>query len=214
MTVLVFANGELNEREWIKPRLAAATAVIAADGGLAHLLALGHWPNVLIGDMDSLPDGVDGALPRVGVEVVTFSQDKNETDLELALLYAVEHYPDPIEIYGAIGGRLDHTLANLSLLSHPALADRDVRIVELREEVWLVRDRTEITGEIGDTVSLLPVSDDVLVCLTTGLRWPLRDESLTFGRARGVSNELVESLATVEIAGGQLLCVHVARAKG
>lgn len=208
MTVLIFANGEIANTAWIESRLGTATAIIAADGGLRHLLTLNHWPHVLIGDMDSLPAGAQDMLPGHGVRLLTYSHDKNETDLELALLYAVETYSAPIEIYGAIGGRLDQTLANISLLAHPALHGHSVRLVEPAEAVWLVADRTTIRGDIGDTVSLLPLGGDVVVRETTGLRWPLRNETLKFGRARGVSNELVSAEATVAIAGGQLLCVH------
>jgi thiamine pyrophosphokinase len=208
MTVLVFANGELRETAWIRPQLEAATSVIAADGGVRHLLALGHRPDVLIGDMDSLPPGAE-ALPALGeTAVIRYSHDKNETDLELALLYAAERYPDPIAIYGAVGGRLDQTLANISLLSHPALARREVRLVEPHEALWLVSDRTEVRGSVGDTVSLLPWRGDVVVGRTTGLRWPLHNETLLFGQARGVSNELIQPMATVEVTRGQLVCLH------
>lgn len=208
MTVIVFANGELNETAWIEPRLAEATAVIAADGGLRHLLALGRWPDVLIGDMDSLPGGAEALLPSAGVEVVRYAHDKDETDLELALRYAADNYPDPIEIYGAVGGRLDHTLANIALLANPALAGREVRLVEPHEALWLVTGRTEIHGRTGDIVSLLPLRGDVVVHETTGLRWPLHNEVLRFGQARGVSNELVSPVATVEVTRGQLICLH------
>lgn len=211
MTVLIFANGELNKTDWLEPRMAEATAIIAADGGLRYVLALGRWPDVLIGDMDSLPPGAAASLPETDIEIVRFAHDKNETDLELALLYAVEHYPDPLEIVGAVGGRLDQTLANISLLAHPALEGRDVRVVEPRETVWLVSDATEILGQVGDTVSLIPLRGDVVIRETTGLRWPLHNETLAFGRARGVSNELIDHVATVEIAGGQLICVHMSK---
>jgi thiamine pyrophosphokinase len=208
MTVLVFANGELDEAEWIRPRLEAADAVIAADGGLRHVLALDRWPDVLIGDMDSLPPGAGDGLAAESVEIITFSHDKNETDLELALMHAAKHYSGPIEIYGAVGGRLDQTMANISLLAHPALEGREVRLMEPREALWLVTDIATITGAVGDTVSLIPMQGDVVVHATAGLRWPLQDETLKFGRARGVSNELVSQVATVEVASGQLLCVH------
>ncbi|MEZ4516524.1 MAG: thiamine diphosphokinase [Chloroflexota bacterium] len=191
MTVLIFANGELTDTDWIRPRLEQATSIIAADGGIRHLLAVDLWPDVLIGDMDSLPTEVEGLLPETDTEVVTFSHDKNETDLELALLYAAEHFQGPIEIYGAIGGRLDQTLANILLLAHPALEDRSVHLVQPNEEVWLVVDRTEIAGEPGDIVSLIPLQGDVEIKDTSGLRWPLHNETLIFGRARGVSNEMV-----------------------
>ncbi len=127
----------------------------------------------------------------------------------MRLLYAAQHYSDPIQIYGAIGGRLDQTLANISLLAHPTMVGRDVRLVQPNEEVWLVSDQSSIVGSVGDTVSLLPFHGDAVVRATTGLRWPLQNETLHFGRARGVSNEMVDTVASVEVSSGQLICVHM-----
>ena len=211
MTVLVFANGEIEDVRWIEPHLSQATAVLAADGGLRHIMALGRWPDVIIGDMDSLPEVTESELSAAGVRMVRYSHDKNETDLELALNYAAENYAGPIRIFGATGGRLDQTLANISLLALPSLVGRDVRLVEPNEEAWLVGDHTEIRGEVGDTVSLVPLGGDVVIADTTGLRWPLHEETLHFGRARGVSNEMVSTVATVSVSAGQVLCVHMTR---
>lgn len=214
MTVLVFANGVIDDPRWITPRLEGATAVIAADGGLRHLRALGVWPDVFIGDLDSLPRSAADELAAAGVTTIDYPHDKDETDLELALLYAGANYSDAIEVYGAAGGRLDHALANITLLAHPRLAQREIRLVDENTELWLVTSRTEIHGRVGDTVSLIPLRGDVLVEATTGLRWPLTNEILTFGQARGVSNELVSPVATVVVGPGQLLCLHLRTADG
>ena len=213
--VLIFANGELDDPAWVLSWLDRPAAVIAADGGLRHLLPFSRRPDVLIGDLDSLPAGV--AVADCAVEVIRYPRDKDETDLELALLYAVERYPDrEVIIIGGFGGRLDHTLANVFLLAHPRLLGRPIRFVNDRESAWLVSagvppGKTRIDGRSGDTVSLLPLGGPARVLATTGLRWPLHDEPLYFGPARGVSNELIASVATVQLAEGTVLCVHVAR---
>ncbi len=210
--VLVFANGELAAGDWLRDYLERAGAVIAADGGLRHLLALGRRPDVLIGDLDSLPPGVDGdtAAAFAGA-VLRYPRDKEETDLELALLYAVERYPDAeVLIVGGAGGRLDHLLANVLILAHPRLLGRPVRFVDDRQSAWLVATgATTIAGAPGDVVSLLPLGGPAHVAATGGLRWPLRDEWLAFGPARGVSNEMTAETATVRLAQGALLCVHI-----
>ena len=74
--------------------------------------------------------------------------------------------------------------------------------------MWLIRDRTEINGKVGDTVSLIPLAGDVHMKHTDGLKWPLVDETLQFGPARGISNVMLAPTATVEISAGQLLCIH------
>lgn len=210
--VLLFANGIMADPEQARPFLAQATAVIAADGGLRHLLALGRRPDVLIGDLDSLPPGIESELESWPTEVVRHPPAKDETDLELALLLARARYPDAeIIVLGGFGGRLDQTLANVLLLAHPQLLDQPVRFVEGRESAWLVRDWTAIDGRPGDGVSLIPLGGPARVVATTGLRWPLRDETLAFGPARGISNQMTANRATVELAGGLLLCIHTAQ---
>jgi thiamine pyrophosphokinase len=214
MTILVFANGDLEEIEWIRPYLAVATAVIAADGGTKHLWRLGHLPDAVIGDMDSLPEQSRQWLVAATVPFIVAPVQKDETDLELALLHAAEHYRENILIIAAFGGRLDQTLANILLLAHPALKECRIELLAPFQRAWLVTAETEIRGDIGDTLSLIPLGGEVLVRQTAGLLWSLRDEILAFGPARGVSNSLTAAVATVSVESGTLLCIHTKRGWG
>ncbi|MCB8981731.1 MAG: thiamine diphosphokinase [Ardenticatenaceae bacterium] len=210
MALLIFANGVVDEVEWIRPYLAQATAVWAADGGSQHLKRLGHLPDRVIGDMDSLPPEVRSWLAEASVPFNQHPPEKDETDLELALLLAVEQGYDEIWLFGLLGGRLDQALANVLLLTHPALTSAIVKLFTPTEQAWLVHDQTKIVGLVGDVVSLIPLRGDVKMVRTTGLQWPLTNETLQFGLARGVSNRMTAVSATVEISRGILLCVHTA----
>jgi thiamine pyrophosphokinase len=205
---MIFANGDIEDVAWIRSYLSASSFVIAADGGSRHLLRLDHPPDVLIGDLDSLPVEAEAWRETNDGNMILYPHDKNETDLELALLYAVHHFEEDIQIFGALGGRLDQTLANIMLLAHPALAGRRVELVTENQRAWLVTEQAEVKGQIGDLISLVPINGDVLVVETTGLRWPLSNEVLSVGPARGVSNEMTEPLATITIATGILLLIH------
>lgn len=207
MSVLIFANGEMLDVAWTRPFLEQASVIIAADGGTHHLLSLGVPPDVVIGDMDSLSAEALAWLVEAGVEMIRYDPVKNETDLELALLYA-QKFEEEIWLFGALGGRLDQTLANILLLIHPALAESSITLVEAYERARLVTGRLEFEGQIGDTVSLIPLGGDVLVKETVGLRWPLIDSVLSFGLARGVSNVMTAVSAAVEVDSGKLLCIH------
>lgn len=209
MSVLIFANGQMNELEWARSYLNQATAVIAADGGVHHLLALSHRPDIVIGDMDSIEANGLSELKDEAVDIVTHPADKDETDLELALNYAVERYQDEILIFGALGGRLDQTVSNLLLLTQPSLRGRPIRLVERGQMAWIVDRLAEIDGEVGDIVSLIPLDDQVHINQTSGLKWVLENEKLSFGPARGVSNVMTAEKATVAILSGLLLCVHI-----
>jgi thiamine pyrophosphokinase len=212
VTVLIFANGDIAEVDWIRPYFAPSTAILAANGGTRHLFLLQHLPDVVIGDLDSLPQEAQAWLEAAKVTIYVYPHDKNETDLELALLHAVSHYKDDIQIFGALGGRLDQTLANILLLAHPALHEHRVELLTEHQRAWLVSGRSEVAGQKGDTISLVPVAGDVLVKETTGLRWPLKNKVLSVGPALGVSNAMTGSKATVEVESGILLLIHTDRA--
>ncbi len=207
MTIFVFANGEVERTEWIRPLLPHASVIIAADGGTRHLFALAQPPDVVVGDMDSLPSEMLDWLETTATRRITHPAAKDETDLELALLLALD-YDGPIWVFGALGGRLDQTLANILLLAHPALHGRSVQLVNEYERAWLVEGETMVNGRAGDIVSLIPLDGDVTIEATIGLEWPLRDDVLAFGPARGVSNVMTEDTAEVRLTAGRLLCVH------
>ena len=211
MSVLIFANGVIEKLDWIRPYLDQATVVIAANGASRHLVALNVRPDIVIGDLDSLPEAVREEWETAGTRIVTHPAEKDETDLELVLLYAVLHYDGPILVFGAMGGRLDQMISNVLLLAHPALAGQEVLLVELFQKAWLITTETEIQGEVGDLVSLIPLNEAVEIGRTTGLKWQLEKESLQFGLARGISNVMTESRAVIEVVSGLLLCVHIDR---
>jgi thiamine pyrophosphokinase len=208
-TTFIFANGDIAETEWLRPLLSQASRIIAADGGTRHLYALNRLPDIVIGDMDSLPDPLRHWLAAASIQPIIHPHAKDETDLELALLYA-RQYREPIWIFGALGGRLDQTLANVWLLAHPALAGHEVALVTEFERAWLVeKGETAVHGQPGDLVSLIPMGGDVVIRATTGLAWPLQAERLVFGPARGVSNVMQADIATIIVDDGRLLCVHM-----
>lgn len=206
--VLIFANGELQKPEWIQRLAETACMIIAADGGLQHVQDLGLVPDILIGDLDSVtPEQVQWAEEN-GVEIRRFPADKDETDLELALIAAAATGNRKMVIVGALGGRLDQTLSNVLLLHLPVLTNLDVRIDDGLQEVILVRNALELAGKPGDLVSLLPLSPIVRGITTSGLKYPLNDESMIFFHSRGLSNRMLTDTALIEFQSGVLICIH------
>lgn len=188
--------------------MGAAELLIAADGGARHLLARGMLPRVAVGDFDSLEPELLAQLRERGVELQEYPVHKSETDLELALLLAVGHGAASIRVLAALGGRADQHLANLQLLTHPALAPVDVRLLQDDWEIFAIRGEARLEGTTGDLVSLLPMTDEVNGIVTDGLFYPLLRETLRLGPARGVSNVLTGPSASVHIDSGILLCMH------
>ena len=186
--------------------------IIAGDLGGSHCLRWGWRPAVVIGDLDSLP-AVDEALLRaLGCRFVTAPTRKDETDLEMALDYAVQAGAHEIIVLAGWGGRIDQTLANVLLLARPGLAGLAVRLVEERQAVRLVRPGQPacIEGQVGDVLSLVPVSTDVTGVAVQGVEWPLVGEPLPLGTTRGISNVLTRAAVQVQVQEGLLLVVHTA----
>ena len=211
MQALVFANGELSDGPMVRRALdfAINPMIVAADGGARNAMHLGLRIDMLIGDMDSLPAAEVTRLEKQNATIHRYPIEKDETDLELTLKRVVGAGATWIRIIGGLGGRLDQTLANLYLLALPELTDCDVRLVAGNQEAWLLRPgKHHIYGTSGDTVSLLPLTEKVAGIRTGNLHYPLQDETLTFGPARGISNVMQDISAWVELQKGLLLLVH------
>lgn len=206
MRIIIFANGNLPNPEKARALIRPDDFILCADGGTRHALALGLTPNVIVGDMDSLPKNF--RVSDFSGEFVLFPKDKNETDLELAIDYALTLYPDQILILAALGGRMDQTLANIALLSDLQLSTFNVRLTDGVEEIFFCRDQAQVKGRSGDMVSLIPWQGEVTGVFTENLRWHLHYETLYPEKTRGISNEMTADVATIKIQSGLILIVH------
>jgi thiamine pyrophosphokinase len=208
MHTLIVANAPDLDLAPYRERIDRADLLIAADGGAAALLKIDIIPHILIGDLDSVSGAQVAALSARGVEVRRVPREKDETDLELALLLAAERGATQIDMLGALGGRWDHTLANIWMLAMPELVGRTIQLIAERQILFLVRDSAELHGAHGDTVSLLPLTPTVEGVTTAGLLYPLTDATLRADRARGVSNVLIAPPGRVSVRSGLLLVVQ------
>ena len=183
--------------------------VVAADGG-ADLCTSWGWPvDMVVGDMDSVTPKVAEGLRAQGVPFHAFPRDKDETDLEIALRFALERSPDEVFVAGALGARIDHTLGNLALLALPALQALPCRVVDGGQSLWLVQDDLTVHGKPGDSLSLIPMGGDAGGVSARGVYWPLDDAELPFGPSLGISNRLITDQAQVRVRRGSLLVVHI-----
>lgn len=221
MQVIVLADGAVGSRDALDAAwpgwLAPGAAIVAADGGARHAPMLGLAIDRWVGDGDSLGEAGIAELVAAGVPVDHVATDKDQSDTELAVMAALERSPSAITILGALGGpRIDHAMANLTLLSMPALAGVDVRLVAADSRVRLLRapgsdgspTSVELDGRIGDLVSLLPVGGDAVGVSTVGLAYPLDRETLFDGLTRGLSNRRTAAVASLMLRAGRLLVVE------
>ena len=210
MRVLIIANGKLNEKIPNQDN----TLIIAADGGTKYCIEQNIIPSVIIGDLDSLQPETVHQLQELGTEVIQYPSRKDYTDLELALSYAYEKKPEEIVIYGALGERWDQTIANILLpVLFPSIP---ITLIDQNQELHFIHKESPLTihGEPGDTVSLIPLRDNVKCVSTKGLEYHLENETLIFGKSRGVSNQLLANTGEISLSDGVLLCsiIHLHKA--
>lgn len=184
--------------------------VIAADGGVGYADKLGIKPNLILGDFDTLSRELLEKYQRAGVEILSFPPEKDYTDTHLAIEKAIEMKPDFLTILGATGTRLDHTLANLGLLTltveqgiKAEILDGHNRIQMMKES--LVLKRKELWGKY---ISLVPYTEEVTGICLKGFRYPLKNAELTIGISRGISNELTEEEGSISIEKGLLFVIE------
>ncbi len=209
---VIFANGQLPDIRAAQSLIRPDDFLIGADGGTIHIFNMGLVPNVVIGDMDSLEESTLRKLTSSNIEINLYPADKNETDLELALNYVItEGYRETLIVAG-LGGRIDQTLSNLSLLTDahllPTEGHLDARFDDGVEEIFFCRDEVQVRGRSGDIVSLIPWGSEVTGVATENLKWPLRNETLYPHKTRGISNEMLAGEASIKIKSGLLLIVH------
>ena len=208
MRAVIVANGPMVKPPVPRLMVGDNDLVVGVDGGARNALELELKPQVVIGDMDSMETGLRERLEEEGCRFVEHPSRKDETDSELAVRYVLSQGATELILLAALGGRIDHTLANVMLLAIPELGPVRARLIDGNQEVLLIRDKVLIEGHPGDKVSLLPLSGDAVGIETEGLEYPLRHGTLRFGAARGVSNVLTAPRASVQVEGGLLLLVH------
>ena len=211
---VIFANGDMTSCEQHIKTILPGDLIIAADGGALNCLRCGISPQVVIGDFDSLPASMIDVFNQSSTQIIHYPAQKNETDLELAIQFAIKKDCNEIIIFAALGGRWDMSLANLLLLSYPHRQKEphpsiSIKIIDGNQEAFFLNpgQKSILTGQGGDLVSLVPLFQDVSHVTTTNLEYPLKAETLLFGSTRGISNVMIGDTATVAYRSGLLLCM-------
>lgn len=185
--------------------------IIGADRGALFLIEHGVRPHLAIGDFDSLTDHMTD-LQRIesnSDEMVVFDPvDKDLSDTEAAFEAAMERHMDDILIFGAVGTRFDHTLANVQLLVRALQHQVRCAIQDMNNYISLTSTTSVISNLGYPYVSLLPVTSEVTGIRLQGFQYPLENATLRMGQSRGVSNHLVAEQGTVSIEGGLLLIIQ------
>lgn len=205
MKCVIVASGEMEYTKEARRIIESSELIICADGGAAHLRAMGITPDVMMGDFDSITDADKKFFQKKAVRILGFPSRKNHTDSELCVNWAVENGASDITLLAATGSRLDHTLANIFLLKKLAKQQIPARIINPNNEIHAVLDSIELRGKPGDLLSVIPVTETACGVTLKGLEYPLDHVTIPMGSSLGISNVFKSNNAVISVKKGILI---------
>ena len=211
MKTCIFFNGVLDDYDKISKILKEEnySYIICADGGANHTYKMGIIPDYIIGDLDSVEKEVVEYYREKGVEFKEFPTKKDETDSELCVHLAKILGSDSVDMYSALGGRIDHTLANVKLLYYIKKEGMTPRIINENEIMYVMEnERFILKGKKGETISVVPIKGDANGMTLEKLEYPLKDFSMEYSRPMGISNVMLEDEAVIEIKDGAAIIIR------
>jgi thiamine pyrophosphokinase len=208
MTCVILLNGEYEDDAYYLRQIEAARVVVAVDGGHRILRRLERWPQVLIGDFDSLDAGLLVEAREAGVETIGYPARKDETDAELAVEWVFSRYPDDVVFLGGFGGALDHVMGHICVLRGLATRGRAARIAspDLTATVLWAPLRLRLGAPPGTRASLVALSPTAVLTLR-GFDYELTNAPLSAASCRGLSNGVAVAGASIGLVSGLLLAM-------
>lgn len=206
---LIISGGELN-LDFAKTFIESNNInnIIAVDKGLESLDKLKILPNYIVGDFDSIDKEVFSKYDNGNIKIIKLNPEKDYTDTHTALKLAIDLKSSSVYILGAMGKRIDHALANIHILREALDSNIECKILDLNNEIQLITTgKYEVQNSEYKYVSLIPLTTKVEGVTLNGFKYPLNNAILEIGCSIGVSNELVDTTATIEIKFGVLIMI-------
>lgn len=205
---LIIGSGEVTNISQLKEEALKHDFVLCADGGIKHTYDLDIHVDLIIGDLDSVDERFDDFVSKHQIPIEKYPIEKNATDVELAIDYLVAQGFKVITFMGVMGGRLDHTLANIFLLKSLTKKHIVGRIIDEKNIVYYTDDTLKLTKKSGFYVSLIPLSKEGIIVTLNGFYYTLQKDHISFGSTHGISNYIVNHEGTIHIHDGAALVVE------
>ena len=213
-------NGSVQDVQFPKDLQLLETYKIGVDGGTRFFLGRDIFPDLVIGDGDSLTQLELEQLEleqskEAKVQIIRHPVDKDKTDLELALEYIQESDFETIYIVGASGGRIDHVLMNFFIISTQINKEKKIILLSDKTVSYLVRASESLQFEksSGETLSLVLLSGDAEIASLTGVKWPLSNHTMKFGEGKTISNRIINNVAQIDVAAEKECILIVSQVK-
>ncbi len=211
MKITIVTNGKIENLSWLKTKLKEKPGedhfVICADGAAKYLKSIDFVPDLLVGDLDSIDEDAKLWMEERAVPLKKFPAKKDQTDTEIALEYSLSKKPEEIEVLGAFGSRMDHTLGNVQLLEGFYDPNIPIRLMDGQNEMWLLKNHTKIVGRKDENLSIIPITESVTEVTLKGFEYPLKSVELFRGHTLGISNIVIEDEAEISFKEGKMLAV-------
>lgn len=199
--VAIVCGGEINNTQWLKQQLSCYRFIIAADSGYDKCIACGFTPHLIIGDLDS----VTANIPN-NINLLTFPSRKDKTDFMLCLEYCCQQGYNNISVFGAWGGRVDHSLGAIFSLLEISKFNIFPKLITENSTAFITSKDCAIPKNKG-YVSLFALGDNVEGLSLNGFDYPLKDATLLCCSPLGVSNKIVDSVGKITFKKGNLLVI-------
>lgn len=210
MRVCIILNGEIKNYNYIKNIINKNNYdyIVCADGGANHSYNMGIIPDYIIGDLDSIYSEIIEFYKLKDVKFEKFPSKKDETDTEICVYLASKLNAKEIDFIGALGGRLDHMIANINLLYYVRNKGIYTKIISEHEEIYIaINEEITINGDIGDTISVIPLNGDAKGVTLENLEYPLNNYDMKFYLPLGISNVMLDEKCSVKVEQGSLIII-------
>lgn len=207
MIVVIVTGGTIRDysftEQYIKNK--GEYFLIACDKGLEHCEKMGLTPNIIIGDFDSADPSVLEKYTQKGIEILRYPVMKDKTDTEIGLDKAKEMNAEKIFVFAGIGSRIDHTLANIQLLSK----FENATLVNENNQIKMLCDNSSVVIEKGKNyyISLIPMTPKAEGVTAKGMAYPLENACMYMDSSLGISNYVTEDKAEISLKKGKLLVI-------
>ncbi len=199
---VIVGGADINNYEYIKSCLHNDDFIVFCDSGLKHVKGLGVSPNLIVGDFDSHEN------PNLDVETIVLPCEKDDTDTVYAVKEAIKRGFDEFLLIGVIGGRLDHTLGNVSILLYLESLSKKGVIIDDYSEMEIVSKEPAFIDDSYAFFSLLNITGTAKGVTIKNAKYPLDNAVITCEYQYAVSNEVVSGkTAEVFVRNGKLLLI-------
>ncbi|MGH4119980.1 thiamine diphosphokinase [Clostridium sp.] len=207
MKIIIVSGGIPPSRELLTKENTEGTFIIAVDSGANCLYDYKIFPDLLIGDFDSISKKVLEYFKKSKCIIDTYPTEKDFTDTEIAVRKAISMKPSEIVLLGCTGSRVDHLLGNLGMLKKCLKNSVSAHIVDKNNDIRLSNTATTLNGTVGQIFSVQAYGDEVIGLTIDGAKYPLNNYNLKNGESITISNEFVSPNVKLNFKSGTLMII-------